>query len=392
MEVGLASPRLDLPRPHVRTGGATKKAPRLLLPSCKPWQSMRPDAVRRDVLGGLLSVSLCRQLASTSPVSAASTTSAAVPVFGESKLLPPLATFGVQIYDDASAERYTRQALDAGFRSFFTSPEAGNQLGFARAIRDGGVPREQLFIAGSVLSDDAEGGRAGRRRTTIACDESRRTLAEGGVESLDLLLLERPGGDARTIRGQWRALQEQRAAGWTRGLAVCNFDVGQIDVLDEAPLLNQLPFSLGVRMPHDAVLRSHQQRGVALQAWGPLGGPFNQFSQEVWAACAAIATRRGVTKEQVALRWIAQQGVGICVHSRCVVTVRLERKIAFAQSFRTAALNATLFVRMIDAPATHPTCHRSTPEHLRQALAACNGGGGLQLTENEMARLRTLFL
>ena len=77
-----------------------------------------------------------------------------------SPLIPPAVTFGVQIYDDATAERLTlqakrhvarhahtvhtpctrgamrthelllrEQALSVGFRSFFTSPEGGNQLG-----------------------------------------------------------------------------------------------------------------------------------------------------------------------------------------------------------------------------------------------------------------------
>ncbi len=63
----------------------------------------------------------------------------------------PLVTWGVQIYPDSQAQEATLRALECGFRSFFTSPEAGNQEGFARAIRESRVPREELFLAGACL-------------------------------------------------------------------------------------------------------------------------------------------------------------------------------------------------------------------------------------------------
>ena len=69
------------------------------------------------------------------------------------------------------------EALEAGFRSFFTSPEAGNQRGFATAIRDSGIARSELFIAGTVLSDDAEGYRQARALT-----QRRRKDMRGGAK------------------------------------------------------------------------------------------------------------------------------------------------------------------------------------------------------------------
>lgn len=123
----------------------------------------------------------------------------------------PLATFGLQIYDDMTALALTQRALDAGFRSFFTSPEGGNQRGFAQAIRESGIPRHELFLAGSVLSDDADAGFENARSVTRArFAESLRTLRSEGIESLDMLMLERPGRGCACIRGQWRACQEKR--------------------------------------------------------------------------------------------------------------------------------------------------------------------------------------
>ncbi len=44
----------------------------------------------------------------------------------------PLASFGLQIYDDNTAFRLTLMALEAGYRNFFASVLAGNQKGFAK--------------------------------------------------------------------------------------------------------------------------------------------------------------------------------------------------------------------------------------------------------------------
>ncbi|CAM9520892.1 unnamed protein product, partial [Heterosigma akashiwo] len=52
----------------------------------------------------------------------------------------PLVSFGLQIYDDETAYRLTLTALEVGYRNFFASVLAGNQKGFAKAVRDSGVP------------------------------------------------------------------------------------------------------------------------------------------------------------------------------------------------------------------------------------------------------------
>ena len=115
-----------------------------------------------------------------------------------SPLIPPAVTFGVQIYDDATAERLTLQAkrhvarhahtvhtpctrgamrthelllrvqaLSVGFRSFFTSPEGGNQLGFARAVTPHKARTSDLQTA-LLLT-----------RLSLASDRSRRAACRG---------------------------------------------------------------------------------------------------------------------------------------------------------------------------------------------------------------------
>lgn len=230
----------------------------------------------------------------------------------------PFATFGVQIYDDATARELTLRALQAGFRSFFTSPEAGNQRGFATAIRESGIDRSELYIAGTVLSDDAEGYRKARAVTRQRCEESLAELAAGGVDRLDMLMLERPGLSCSSIQGQWAALEEARAASVARSLGTCNFELDQLDCLARAqyqPQLNQILYTL-IRMPHASLRAEHERRNIKLMAFSPLGGPVGLLPRSTLDACAAIGQPRRKSKYQVALRWLVQQNVAYSVHSR----------------------------------------------------------------------------
>ena len=58
----------------------------------------------------------------------------------------PLASFGLQVYDDDTAYKLTLTALECGYRNFFASVLAGNQRGFAKAVKDSGIPRKDLYI------------------------------------------------------------------------------------------------------------------------------------------------------------------------------------------------------------------------------------------------------
>ena len=235
----------------------------------------------------------------------------------------PTATFGVQIYDDETARELTLRALEAGFRSFFASTESGNQRGFAAAIRESGVPRDSLFITGSVLSDAGDSGAEAFSLTERGCRENARNLLEGGgIEQLDMLLLEFPARSRAAIRGQWRAMERARAEGLTRQIGCANFAVSDLDtILSDGttrtrPAVNQRCYSLAFRFPYPALRAAHAARGVPLQAWSPLGGA-SGLPADVREAAAAIGRRDGrrASAQQVALRWCSQRGVGFAVHS-----------------------------------------------------------------------------
>lgn len=163
-----------------------------------------------------------------------------------------------------------------GYRNFFASVLAGNQRGFARAIKASGVPREDLFICGSVLSNSAQGSSSAKALSARGCAENMAAFGVGGITYLDMIMLDYPGPDDAALRGQWEALEEMQAEKLTRSLAVSNYNARQLDVVlamkGTKPTVNQLPYGVGFSNYYEpqggaaSVLKANRERGVLVQA------------------------------------------------------------------------------------------------------------------------------
>lgn len=203
-------------------------------------------------------------MTTTTTSTTTTTTTTPVTLLSDGKTSFPVCSFGLQIYNDDTAYQLTRMALDVGYRNFFASVLAGNQRGFARAVRDalisdpaktptGSVTsravtgdsmtpsmtsatissrrltRQDLFICGSVLSNRARGYEAAYQATVRGWKENIRTFREGSddqITILDQIMLDYPGPDDDSIRGQWKGLEEMYHRGLVRTLSISNFSRG----------------------------------------------------------------------------------------------------------------------------------------------------------------------
>jgi diketogulonate reductase-like aldo/keto reductase len=190
-----------------------------------------------------------------------------------------------------------RYALDAGYRHIDTATMYGNEDEVGRAVRDSGIPRDEIFITTKLPPE-----RTGRPRETI--EASLRLLQ---VTSVDLWLIHWPPS-AKELVPTWEAFLAARDGGLARAVGVSNFSTAQIDEItsatSEAPVLNQVPWS---PFEHDPiVLEEHRKRGVVLEGYSPL-----KRSNLRSAALATIAQAHGVTPAQVVLRWHLQHDIVI---------------------------------------------------------------------------------
>eukprot|EP00283_Hemiselmis_rufescens_P020944 CAMPEP_0173437520 /NCGR_PEP_ID=MMETSP1357-20121228/18065_1 /TAXON_ID=77926 /ORGANISM="Hemiselmis rufescens, Strain PCC563" /LENGTH=298 /DNA_ID=CAMNT_0014402701 /DNA_START=65 /DNA_END=958 /DNA_ORIENTATION=- len=229
--------------------------PRLWIPSQSPL-------VRRDAVRISIGSALAAGAATASPRTAAASQGRDLPSNARADASGgvvqlkngggkfPLMSFGLQVYDNDTARKLTTIALEAGVRNFFASVLAGNQKGFAQAIKDSGIPREELYICGSVVSNRAVGFDKAFKATTKGWKDNMKEFSAGNIEYLDQIMLDYPGKDASSVLGQWRSFEEMHEKGLTKSLSVSNFSPEQIDfILDDEdttvkPCVNQLPLNL----------------------------------------------------------------------------------------------------------------------------------------------------
>ena len=186
------------------------------------------------------------------------------------------------------------------------------------------MPRQDLFICGSVVSNRAVDEETAYKFTQLGCRENMEAFGIGDITHLDAIMLDYPGPSDACIRGQWQALEEMHAQGLVRSLAVSNFGPSQLDIICKGkdkstrPMVNQLPLCVGY---HDSgIIAANARRGVHVQAWSPLGnGRLTRFSRdapEAKEACAEIGRRYDKTPYQVALRWLTQVGASFTVEAK----------------------------------------------------------------------------
>jgi diketogulonate reductase-like aldo/keto reductase len=97
----------------------------------------------------------------------------------------PLLGFGTwQIKDGEEAYASTLAALTAGYRHIDTAAAYRNESSIGRAIKDSGIPRDQLFITTKL-----ESHLKNYEQTFVEFEQSRQRL---GVDYIDLYLIHAP--------------------------------------------------------------------------------------------------------------------------------------------------------------------------------------------------------
>ncbi|MFE4057566.1 aldo/keto reductase [Streptomyces sp. NPDC059096] len=210
----------------------------------------------------------------------------------------PVLGFGVYRIPPEETEQAVGSALAAGYRSLDTAAAYGNEEAVGRAIRNSGVPREDLFVTTKLWVSDA-----GEERTKRAFATSLRKL---GLDRLDLYLIHQPFGD---VHGAWRAMESLHREGLVRAIGVSNFHPDRlVDLIDHneiTPAVDQIethPFFQ--RVADQELMR---ERGVRIESWGPFAEGRNDLFSD--PRLGRIADAYGKSVAQVVLRWLIQRGV-----------------------------------------------------------------------------------
>jgi len=203
----------------------------------------------------------------------------------------PLLGLGVwQIPDGPTAVNAVTWALKLGYRHIDTAQIYGNEESVGRAVRESGIPRDQVFITTKFNPS--------RNDPAV---EAERSLQRLGTEYIDLYLVHWPQGGATRA---WPGMERARQLGYARSIGVSNFGLDELDqllaVAPVPPVVDQVQFS-----PFEyrrALLEGAHARNILMEAYSPLGTGRHLSNQTVRRIAASI----GRTPAQVLLRWSLQ--------------------------------------------------------------------------------------
>jgi 2,5-diketo-D-gluconate reductase A len=211
----------------------------------------------------------------------------------------PQLGFGVfQIPPDQTVEA-TRTALEIGYRHIDTAEMYGNEAEVGEAVRQSGIPREEVFVTSKLNN-----GFHARDAALKAFDG---TLEALEFDYLDLFLIHwpLPGIDVDYVE-TWQAMEEMYRSGRVKAIGVSNFNPHHLRKLfadsEVTPTVNQI--EVHPYLAQDDVRAFNADHEIITEAWAPIA----KGKVVGDATINRIAEKYGKTPAQVTLRWHVQRG------------------------------------------------------------------------------------
>ena len=210
----------------------------------------------------------------------------------------PIVGLGTYALSDEECYNSVMALLEAGGRLIDTATYYRNEEAVGRAVRDSGVPREEIFVTTKLYPTEF-------RNAESNLDAS---LARLDIGYVDLVLLHHPGnGDVEA----YHVLEDAVREGKVRSIGLSN---GYIEELEEfLPQVDIMPSVVQNEIhpyyQEKEVIEYIQSLGITVNGYSPFGGRGHVGQMLSDPVISDIAEDHGVTSAQVILRWNLQRGV-----------------------------------------------------------------------------------
>lgn len=196
--------------------------------------------------------------------------------------------------------RRIEMALNNGYRLLDSAFNYENEGTVGRAIRNSGIPRDQITVASKLP------GRHHEYQAALQTIEE--SVLRTGLDYIDLYLIHWPNPKQEKYVEAWQALIDAQKTGLIRSIGVSNFLPEHIDRLEKEtgvlPVINQIEmhpyFNQTEQRAYDA------SKDIVTQSWSPLGRNNASTKEDI---ILEIADKYGKTPAQVILRWNIEQNV-----------------------------------------------------------------------------------
>ena len=214
----------------------------------------------------------------------------------------PILGLGTWTQDDDTAESSVYEALKDGYRLIDTAQYYGNETGVGngiqRAIDDGIVTREEVFVTTKVMPSNYD-------RAYSSIDDSLERL---GLDYIDLMLIHQSGSNDTEV---YKALCQGVRDGKLRSIGISNYYT--LDEYERVTSGGEIKPAVVQNENHPFYQNTEFQKDIAkygtvVESWYPFGG--RGHTQDLFGneTITDIAKAHGKTSAQIILRWHLQAG------------------------------------------------------------------------------------
>ncbi|GAW98697.1 aldo/keto reductase [Secundilactobacillus mixtipabuli] len=213
-----------------------------------------------------------------------------------------LPMLGLGTYQIRGAQGFDQilSAIHDGYRSLDSATNYDNEGIVGKAIRQSGIPRSQFFVTSKLPGK--------YHRYDDALNAITESLARMGLDYFDMFLIHWPLPKRDHYVEAWRAMITAQKLGLIHTIGVSNFMPEHLDrLINETgvtPAVNQIeihPYWI-----NEANLQADKERGIATEAWSPLGRGSNSLKEPI---IQKLAKKYDKNTGQIILRWHTQRGV-----------------------------------------------------------------------------------
>lgn len=198
-------------------------------------------------------------------------------------------------------------AIRAGYRLIDTSTNYNNEGIVGKAVRQSGIPRDEL-----IISSKLPGAQHDYDRALLIIEEQ---LARIGIEYFDKYLIHWPNPDDGKYVEAWKALIEAQKRGLIKTIGVSNFLEHHLEkIIDETgvtPATNQI--EIHPYFHNEENVKANEKFGIVTEAWSPLGRTKNDAKTH--PELVEIGEKYNKTAPQVIIRWLYQRDILTVVKS-----------------------------------------------------------------------------
>ena len=214
----------------------------------------------------------------------------------------PVIGLGTWTLDNDEAENSVYHALKAGMRLIDTARyygcEVGVGRGIRRAIEEGIVTREEIFVTSKIMPSDYD-------RAAKGIDDS---LRDTGLDYIDLMLIHQPGWNDEAV---YRAMEQAVRDGKVHSIGISNYYTPEAveEILSFAQIMPAVIQNENHLFYQNNELKEYvSQYGIVIESWYPFGGRGHTQEHFGNETIISIAEAHGKTPAQVILRWQLQAG------------------------------------------------------------------------------------